>query len=197
MVQHLKRQFEAWRPERLRPNRQLDGDDLDLAAIVEAAADRAAGLAPSDKLYRLRVQRDRSIALACLIDLSGSTGARVDDDPRNDQVIEITRRTLVFVCEAPTVLDDRYAIFGFTGTTRKQCQFQVIQEFDKPYGTEDTRQALLDARQRGLATFAVTIDAEARDYVSYLFGPYQYVVVADAPALSIKLPDVYRHLTVR
>lgn len=255
LVQHLKQQFEALRPERLRLTRQLDGDDLDLAAIVEAAADRRAGLSPSEKLYSRTLERERSIALACLVDLSGSTGAWIDDDPRNEQVIEVTRRALVFLCEALSVLEDRYAIFGFTGTTRKQCQIRVIKGFDEPYGTEvkgriaglspgaytrigpavrhvssilarqparlrllllisdgrpndfdgyggrygieDTRRALLEARQRGLATFALTIDAEARDYMPYMFGPYHYVVIEDVSALAVKLAEVYRRLTVR
>lgn len=255
LVQHLKQQFEALRPERLRLTRQLDGDDLDLAAIVEATADRHAGLTPSEKLYSRTLERERSIALACLVDLSGSTGAWIDDDPRNEQVIEVTRRALVFLCEALSVLEDRYAIYGFTGTTRKQCQIRVIKSFDEPYGAEvkgriaglspgaytrigpavrhvggilarqparvrllmlisdgrpndfdgyggrygieDTRRALLEARQRGLATFALTIDAEARDYMPYMFGPYHYVVVEDVPALAVKLAEVYRRLTVR
>lgn len=255
LVQHLRQQFEALRPERLRLTRQLDGDDLDLAAIVEATADRRAGLSPSEKLYMRTLERERSIALACLVDLSGSTGAWIDDDPRNEQVIEVTRRALVFLCEALSVLEDRYAIFGFTGTTRKQCQIRVIKGFDEAYGTEvkgriaglspgaytrigpairhvatilarqparlrllllisdgrpndfdgyggrygieDTRRALLEARQRGLATFALTIDAEARDYMPYMFGPYHYVVVEDVAALAVKLAEVYRRLTVR
>jgi nitric oxide reductase NorD protein len=255
LVQHLKQQFEVLRPERLRLTRQLDGDDLDLAAIVEAAADRRAGLSPSEKLYSRTFERERSIALACLVDLSGSTGAWIDDDPRNEQVIEVTRRALIFLCEALSVLEDRYAIFGFTGTTRKQCQIRVIKGFDEPYGTEvkgriaglspgaytrigpairhvatilarqparlrllmlisdgrpndfdgyggrygieDTRRALLEARQRGLATFALTIDAEARDYMPYMFGPYHYVVIEDVSALALKLAEVYRRLTVR
>jgi len=255
LVQHLKQQFEALRPERLRLTRQLDGDELDLAAIVEATADQHAGLSPSEKLYSRTLERERSIALACLVDLSGSTGAWIDDDPRNEQVIEVTRRALVFLCEALSVLEDRYAIYGFTGTTRKQCQIRVIKSFDEPYGAEvkgriaglspgaytrigpavrhvggilsrqparvrllmlisdgrpndfdgyggrygieDTRRALLEARQRGLATFALTIDAEARDYMPYMFGPYHYVVVEDVPALAVKLAEVYRRLTVR
>ncbi len=255
LVQHLKQQFEALRPERLRLTRQLDGDELDLAAIIEATADRRAGLSPSEKLYSRTLERERSIALACLVDLSGSTGAWIDDDPRNEQVIEVTRRALVFLCEALSVLDDRYAVFGFTGTTRKQCQIRVIKGFDEPYGAEvkgriaglapgaytrigpalrhvsgilarqparvrllilvsdgrpndfdgyggrygieDTRRALLEARQRGLATFALTIDAEARDYMPYMFGPYHYVVIENLPALAAKLPELYRRLTLR
>ncbi|HET9016686.1 MAG TPA: VWA domain-containing protein [Thermomicrobiaceae bacterium] len=255
LVKRLKEQFEALRPERQRLNRQLDGDDLDLDAMVDDHADRRAGFAPGEKLYSRTLERERNIALACLVDLSGSTGAWVDDDPRNDQVIEITRRALVFLSEALTVLDDRYAVFGFSGATRKRCEVSVVKGFDESYGEtvkgriaglspgsytrigpavrhatqaltrqparvrllllisdgrpndfdgyggrygiEDTRKALIEARQKRVATFALTIDAEARDYMPHMFGRGHYVVVEDAPALATKLADVYRRLTVQ
>ncbi len=255
LITRIKQQFEALRPERTRLTRQLDGDELDLDAIVDAHADRYAGFSPSDKLYSRILERERNIALGVLIDLSGSTGAWIDDDPRNDQVIEVTRRAIVFLCEALTMLDDRYALYGFTSSTRKRIDMPVIKGFDEQYtqlvkgriagmapgsytrigpavrhvtqaliqqparvrlllmisdgrpndfdgyggryGIEDTRKALLDARQKGVATFALTIDAEARDYMPYMFGRSHYVVVEDIRDLSIKLADIYRRLTVQ
>jgi hypothetical protein len=255
LIRHLKQQFEALRPERLRLTRQLDGDDIDLGAYVDSRADRMAGLSPSDKLYSQVQEKERNIALACLIDLSGSTGAWIDDDPRNDQVIEVTRRGIVFLCEALTVLDDRHAVYGFSGSTRKQAEFSIVKEFDESYGEtvkgringlgpssytrmgpairhavhnltmqsarvrilmlisdgrpndfdgyggrygiEDTRKALIEARQSGVSTFALTIDAEARDYMPYMFGLGHYLMIEDTPALATKLSDVYRRLTVQ
>ena len=66
------------------------------------------------------------------------------------------------------------------------------------YGIEDTRRALLDARQKGVVTFALTIDAEGRDYLSdrCMFGRSYYVVVEDIGARSLKLAGVYRWRTV-
>jgi nitric oxide reductase NorD protein len=255
LITRLKQQFEALRPERVRLTRQLDGDDLDLDALVNARADRRAGYAQDEKIYSRTLERERNIALGVLVDLSGSTGAWIDDDPRNDQVIEVTRRALVFLCEALTMLDDRYAIYGFTSGTRKRVDIPVIKGFDEQYsqlvkgriaglapgsytrigpavrhvahvlrqqparvrllllvsdgrpndfdgyagryGIEDTRKALIDARQHGVSTFALTIDAEARDYMPYMFGRSHYVVVEDVRTLAIKLADIYRRLTVQ
>lgn len=255
LIRHLKQQFEALRPERVRLTRQLDGDEIDLGAYVDSQADRRAGLSPSDKLYSHVQEKERNIALACLIDLSGSTGAWIDDDPRNDQVIEVTRRGIVFLCEALTVLDDRHAVYGFSGSTRKQSEFSIVKEFDESYGEtvkgringlspgaytrmgpairhavhnltlqparvrilmllsdgrpndfdgyggrygmEDTRKALIEARQSGVSTFALTIDGEARDYMPYMFGLGHYMLIEDTPALATRLSDVYRRLTVQ
>jgi nitric oxide reductase NorD protein len=255
LVRHLKQQFEALRPERVRLNRQLDGDEIDLGSFIDAHSDRFAGLSPTEKLYSTMLEKERNIALACLIDLSGSTGAWIDDDPRNEQVIEVTRRAIIFLCEALTVLDDKHAVYGFTGSTRKQSEFSIVKAFDEPYGEtvkgriaglspgaytrmgpairhavrnlsmqsaririlmlisdgrpndfdgyggrygiEDTRRALIEARQSGVNTFALTIDGEARDYMPYTFGIGHYIVIEDTPSLAIKLSDVYRRLTVQ
>ncbi|HET7036564.1 MAG TPA: hypothetical protein VFI42_12850, partial [Thermomicrobiaceae bacterium] len=134
LINRLKQQFEALRPERQRLTRQLDGDELDLNALVEDHADRRAGFSAGEKLYSRTLERQRNIALGCLVDLSGSTGAWIDDDPRNDQVIEVTRRAIVFLCEALTTLEDRYALFGFTSGTRKRCEIAVVKDFDETYG---------------------------------------------------------------
>ncbi|HLI50863.1 MAG TPA: hypothetical protein VKU87_03650, partial [Thermomicrobiaceae bacterium] len=64
------------------------------------------------------------------------------------------------------------------------------------YGIEDTRRALIESRQKGIATFALTIDAEARDYMPYMFGRGHYVMIEDVSALAVKLAGIYRRLTV-
>ena len=37
------------------------------------------------------------------------------------------------LCEALEVLGDRYAIYGFSGITRKRCEIFRIKRFDEPY----------------------------------------------------------------
>ncbi len=127
LVAQIKRQFEMLRPEYRRLFRQEYGDDIDLNAFVEAFADMKAGLTPSEKLYVRIDKKERDIAVAFLVDLSGST---------TGWVIETEKEALVLMCEALEVLDDKYAIFGFSGKTRKQCDFYIIKRFDEPYDEE-------------------------------------------------------------
>ena len=77
MVPAVRKRFEQVKPSGLRRvPRNLDGSDLDLNAIVEARADRRAGLTPSENVY-IRVEKKRRDVAACLlVDLSAST-----DDP--------------------------------------------------------------------------------------------------------------------
>lgn len=64
-----------------------------------------------------------------------------------------------------------------------------------PYGIEDTRMALIEARRAGVHAFCITIDREARDYLPRLYGPARYVILDDVRQLPRKTADTYRKLT--
>ncbi len=137
LVSLIRRQFEMLRPDYRRLFKQMYGEEIDLDAFVEAFADMKAGATPSEKLYIKIDKKDRDIAVAFLVDLSGST---------TGWVIETEKEALVLMCEALEVLDDKYAIFGFSGKTRKQCDFYIIKRFDEPYDdTVKQRIAGMDA----------------------------------------------------
>ena len=44
------------------------------------------------------------------------------------------RAALLILSEAMEVLKDRFAIYGFSGRTRKRCELYRIKGFDEPYG---------------------------------------------------------------
>ncbi|SMH61934.1 nitric oxide reductase activation protein NorD [Azospirillum agricola] len=69
-----------------------------------------------------------------------------------------------------------------------------IDHYEGRYGIEDTRQAIREARKDGLAVFGITIDAEARDYVPYLFGRGAYAIFPQAAHLTKALPALYRQV---
>ena len=62
-----------------------------------------------------------------MVDMSGSTKGWIND---------AERESLVLLCEALETLGDRYAIYGFSGTTRKRCEMFRIKRFDEPYNDE-------------------------------------------------------------
>ena len=70
-----------------------------------------------------------------------------------------------------------------------------LDKYEGRYGIEDTRMAILEAKQMGLQPFCVTIDTEARDYLPYIFGSRSWVLVHDAAELPRKLPMLYARLT--
>ena len=127
LVRHLRRKFEALRDENRLERRQTQGDEIDLDALIEALADARDGSEMSDRLFMHTHRAERNIAVAFLVDMSGSTKGWIN---------EAEREALILLCEALELLGDRYAIYGFSGTTRKRCELFRIKTFDEQYDDE-------------------------------------------------------------
>ena len=127
VVKQLRRKFEALRDENRLDKRQTQGDEIDLDALIEALADAKDGREMSDRLFVRLHRAERNIAVAFLVDMSGSTKGWIN---------EAEREALILLCEALELLGDRYAIYGFSGTTRKRCELFRIKTFDEGYGDE-------------------------------------------------------------
>lgn len=65
-----------------------------------------------------------------------------------------------------------------------------------PYGIEDTRHALLEARYQGVHPYCITIDDEALDYLPHMFGAANFSVVSEVRSLPYKVSDIYRRITL-
>jgi nitric oxide reductase NorD protein len=63
------------------------------------------------------------------------------------------------------------------------------------YGIEDTRQALLEARNLGVHPYCITIDDEALEYLPHMFGPAHFTVVNQVEKLPFRISDIYRRIT--
>jgi len=123
-ISQLKRSFEALRGENRLLKRQPAGDDIDFDALVEGYADLKTGMELPERLLTRRRKNERNLAALFMVDMSGSTKGWVND---------AERESLVMLCEALEVLGDRYAIYGFSGVTRKRCEIYRIKHFDDTY----------------------------------------------------------------
>ncbi len=124
LVKHLRKTFEAMRDENRVEKRQVQGDEVDIDALVEALADARDGSEMSDRLFTRMHRSERNIAVMFMVDMSGSTKGWIND---------AEREALVLLAEALEVLGDRYAIYGFSGITRKRCEIFRVKSFDEPY----------------------------------------------------------------
>ncbi|MES2365493.1 MAG: nitric oxide reductase activation protein [Pseudomonadota bacterium] len=127
LVKHLRKTFEAMRDENRVEKRQVQGDEVDIDALVEALADARDGSEMSDRLFTRMHRSERNIAVMFMVDMSGSTKGWIND---------AEREALVLLAEALEVLGDRYAIYGFSGITRKRCEIFRVKSFDEPYTPE-------------------------------------------------------------
>ena len=63
-----------------------------------------------------------------------------------------------------------------------------------PYGIEDTRRALIEAKYLGIHPFCITIDEEAMDYLQHMYGPVSFTVVDNVDKLPYRVSDIYRRI---
>jgi len=123
-IRRLRHQFELLQTSERFVRRQREGNDIDFDALVESLADTCAGRPPSDRLF-IRLARDqRDIAVSFLVDMSNSTAGWVGQS---------IKEALVLICEAMEVLNDRYAIYGFSGMRRLRCEIFPVKRMDERY----------------------------------------------------------------
>lgn len=69
-----------------------------------------------------------------------------------------------------------------------------MDEYEGRYGVEDTRKAVLEARQAGLSTFCLTVDRQAAGYLPRVFGPHHYALLQQPERLPMVLLDWMKRL---
>lgn len=124
LIKSIRRTFEVLRGEDRTLRRQPHGEDVDIDALVEAQADMRAGHEMTQRLFLRQHKEERSIAVALMVDMSGSTRGWIND---------AEREALILLSEALTTLGDRFAIYGFSGWTRKRCEVYPVKCFGEPY----------------------------------------------------------------
>ena len=66
---------------------------------------------------------------------------------------------------------------------------------EKEYAVHDTRKALIEARNKGIQPFCLTVDKAGHDYLKVMMDDFSYEVLPDISQLPIRLPQLYRNLT--
>lgn len=134
-IRLLRRYFEGLRPPGLRRvRRQADGEEVDIEAAVEAMVERQAQASPTEFVYIRRDRRQRDVAASFLVDLSGSTGRQIGLEGK--RIIDVEKEGLVLLAEALEAIGDQYAVYGYSGQSRREVQFLVLKDFDERYGPQ-------------------------------------------------------------
>jgi hypothetical protein len=132
IIKSLRRFFESLRPPAFRRIAgQADGEDLDIDAVVRRAAELRAGLEGGDRIYIRREKKERDVAVAFLVDVSGSTSRQLESGRR---VIDIEKESLVLLCEALEAVGDQYGLYAYSGQGRASVDFLTIKDFDDRLG---------------------------------------------------------------
>lgn len=143
VISSIRHQFQLMKPENLtRINRELDGEDYDLNALVDFVVDRRADGQQSENIYTKRLRKQRDVAVSILLDQSSSTARTITRNPLQPythpgrRIIEIEKEGLVLMSEALEAVGDIYSINGFTSEGRRNVKFYVVKDFAEKYSDE-------------------------------------------------------------
>lgn len=147
LVVQLRRTFEALRGEDKTLKKQKYGDSVDFDAVIEGFTDMRCGMELPDRLFTKLNKIERNMAVMFMVDMSGSTKGWIND---------AEREALVLLAESLEVLGDRYAIYGFSGMTRKRCELFRVKRFDEPYN-DDVKRRIAGITPQDYTRMGVTI----------------------------------------
>ncbi|MBP9664793.1 MAG: VWA domain-containing protein [Pyrinomonadaceae bacterium] len=143
VISSIRHQFQLMKPENLtRINRELDGEDYDLNALVDFVIDRKADGRQSENIYTKRLRKQRDVAVSLLLDQSSSTARTITRNPLQPythpgrRIIEIEKEGLVLMSEALEAVGDVYSISGFTSEGRRNVKFYIVKDFSEKYSDE-------------------------------------------------------------
>jgi nitric oxide reductase NorD protein len=130
LVRRMRERFERLRAQRARLVRQRQGDELDLEACVRAIADRRTGHSIDDRLYIDGRPARRGLAIALLVDISGSTSEHV----AGMRIIDIEKVAVLLTSEALDALGDLYTVLAFSGVGPGDVRVRTLKDFGERNG---------------------------------------------------------------
>ena len=151
LLKQIRGEFEQVMPEVYRKEKRLpDGIDHDLDAAIEAITDLRIGISPSEKVFWRHHKIERDVAVAFLLDMSGSTGEAIGRNTESDpvaadglprghsqrRIIDVEREAIILMMDALESIGDRYGIYGFSGHGRDNVEFYVIKDIAEDFNLE-------------------------------------------------------------
>ena len=243
----LQRLADRLRAVRVLKNRQPDGGEVDIDALIDRYATVRSGHQPDEKLYLVRRRQRRDLVTLLLLDLSSSTDAWL----KGHRVLDVAREALLVLGEVLSSYRDQVGIGGFYSYTRRDCRFVILKDFAEPwtrckatlasveptgytrigpairhgvqllqqqkatqkllllisdgkptdydryegrYGIADVRQAIREAGQVRIHTYALAVDIQAKLYLPEMFGAGNYQILPHPSHLVHSLAQLYTRL---
>ncbi|TDK42406.1 nitric oxide reductase activation protein NorD [Antarcticimicrobium luteum] len=128
LVARVRQQFAPLHPRRVMLPRQLDGDEIDLDALVAREVDLGMGHEGSDRVWQASRPMARDLSVALLMDCSRSTEAVVGDRP----VIDTAKDAVSALAAGIDTAGDRLGIWGFSSLRRDRVFLHHCKGFDEP-----------------------------------------------------------------
>ncbi len=129
-LKRLKKAIQSQKPTRSAPlTQQLDGDDMDLNAVVSFVAEKRAGQSPRPAIYKRREIRQREVAVTLLADMSTSIMQHLPEG--GGRLVDRIRAGVLLFAESMEEVGDAYSIAGFCSKYRDNVSYYTLKGFDE------------------------------------------------------------------
>jgi nitric oxide reductase NorD protein len=132
---------------KIRLNRQHDGHDLDVDAMLDAGIALRTGREPDPRVFRSSTSVHRDLAALLLIDISESTRDRLASGAT---ILDVERLAVAVLAEAMGRLGDPFSLLAFASDGREDVKMTSIKTFNEPY--DRTCKSRLAGLTSGLST---------------------------------------------
>ncbi len=154
LADRVRRFFETLKPDLARKEKGLpEGDDINIDQLMDFISLRKARICPGVKFYEKPRIRRRDVCVALLMDISGSTS---DATGHGGSVIEIERISAYILGEGLSQTGDKFGIFGFSGSGRRNAEFFVLKDFDSGWDM-GSQSAVFNASPRSSTRIGVAL----------------------------------------
>ncbi len=131
----------------IRLNRQHEGHDLDIDAVLDAGIALRTGREPDPRVFRSSTSMHRDLAALLLIDISESTRDRLASGLT---ILDVERLAVAVLAEAMDRLGDPFSLLAFASDGREDVKMTTVKSFDELY--DRTCMARLAGLKSGLST---------------------------------------------
>ncbi|WP_367277017.1 nitric oxide reductase activation protein NorD [Bradyrhizobium sp.] len=116
---------------KIRLNRQREGHDLDVDAMLDAGIALRTGQQPDPRVFRSSTSVHRDLSALLLIDVSESTRDRLTSGAT---ILDVERLAVSVLAEAMGKLGDPFCLLAFASDGREDVRMTSIKAFNEPYG---------------------------------------------------------------
>jgi len=125
-VLRLQAELKRLELERRWRNRQLDGTEIDIDALVDRQATLMARRHPDPRIYVRRKVHDSELAMLILVDASLSSDSWV----AGKRIFDVVRDSTHVLVESFEPTSAKLCVSAFYSNTRRDCRFLVAKGFD-------------------------------------------------------------------
>ncbi|MCB0380998.1 MAG: VWA domain-containing protein [Flavobacteriales bacterium] len=110
-------------------DRVVDGENVDLDAIVDAFTDIMSNKTPTEKVYATKRRRKKDLSVLILMDTSLSA----DGYTNNQKVLDVEKTAVLLFGEVLNEFNINFQIDTFSSRTRNNCSYKSIKTFNESW----------------------------------------------------------------